>query len=364
MIKNQPKKKEGKVRPRRRRRNNGSKPRALPGSDSKVFAVPVARSKLVRTQKPIMETKRNGDCRIRHREYIADIVAAAGTPSAFVANGYVINPGQSRSFPWLSRVASNYESYRFDKLIFAYETEAPSSLGGTLVLTIDYDAADAAPTSKQQAMAYRSSVRSAPWTPCLHASIGEDLHKAKSNFIRLGAQPPGTDIKTYDIGNLFVISQGVTTASATLGELYVEYDVMLMTPVFENVSGVVPVGGTIDSTGTETKANPFGDGTNQIVAPSYGISVDNKSRVSFANPGTYIITFDSGGVAMTNDVLTPGPGVAVLVRFSLADATGAELLTCWRVIVTDPGYFDYTITGTSSNGTTAYVGTAPAGSIA
>jgi len=179
---------------------------------------------------------RNGDCRIVHREFIQDVVAGAGTPSVFNDVSLPVNPGQTTTFPWLSSIAGRFESYQFRKLKFCYETEAPSSLGGTLVLSLDYDASDPSPTSKQQALAYRNAVRSAPWTTCCHSSDLEDLSKQKSQFVRPAGQPVGTDIKMYDTGNLNVISQGVTTAGATLGELYVEYDVLLMTPVLENFS--------------------------------------------------------------------------------------------------------------------------------
>lgn len=194
---------------------------------------PVATSKNTKTQRPKMRTMKNGDCHIIHREYISDINASSGSPSVFSVTPFPVNPGQSSTFQWLSKVASNFESYKFNKLKFDYETEAPTSLGGTLMLTLDYDATDPPPVSKQQAMAYRGSVRSAPWTPCCHTSILEDLSKNKSYFVRPGSQPANTDIKLYDVGNLFVISKGVTTADAALGELYVDYDVMLMTPIYE-----------------------------------------------------------------------------------------------------------------------------------
>jgi hypothetical protein len=175
-----------------------------------------------------------GDCRIVHREYIQDLTAQASSPSLFnVAANLPVNPGQAVTFPWLSQVAKSFESYRFNRLDFVYATEAPSTLGGTQILTLDYDATDAPPTGKQQALDLRAAVRSAPWKNCVHRSAREDLHKQKSYFVRPGAQPANTDIKMYDVGNFFAINQGVTTGGAVTGELYVEYDVTLMTPTIE-----------------------------------------------------------------------------------------------------------------------------------
>jgi hypothetical protein len=207
---------------------------------SPMSKAPIAQTRTVKTGKPTIRQLRNGDIMVTHREYIGEIAAnAGGPPSTFSLQSFSINPGLTAIFPWLSKLAQNYESYRFEKLKFCYETESPSTLGGTLVMAVDYDSLDASPTSKQQAMAYRASVRSAPWNDCCHTSVAEDLHKLKSNYIRSLISPPpvNSDLKTYDIGNLFVITQGISTASATCGELYVEYSVHLLTPVYD----IVPV---------------------------------------------------------------------------------------------------------------------------
>jgi len=285
------------------------------GSMSK--AAPVARTRIVKTGTPKMMTMRNGDCLIAHREYIQDITANTGSPSTFQATQFALNPGQVATFPWLSNVAKNFESYRFKKLKFHYETEAPSSLGGSLVQSIDYDATDAAPLTKQQAMAYRNAVRSAPWEPCCHTSAREDMAKQKSYFVRAGALPVGTDIKMYDTGNLFVCTQNVTTASAVCGELYVEYEVELLTPIWENLSGTSGVLYAAGTTG-QSSAAPFGTspvvGVGQIqlssagalVVAVTGLVVGQEYAVSAFEAGTVItgpiavgssvgLTYKSGG---------------------------------------------------------------------
>jgi len=189
----------------------------------------------------------------------------------------------------LSTIAKNFESYRFRKLRFCYETEAPSSLGGSLVVALDYDATDVAPATKQQAMAYRGSVRSALWEPCCHSSILEDLNKQKSYFVRPAAQPANTDIKTYDTGNLFVCTQNVTTASAVCGELYVEYDVDLLTPVYEGPTG--GSSGGLSST-TATVASPLLAAT-AVSGNTIGLSaaLTVVTMTSLAVGGEYLLMY-------------------------------------------------------------------------
>lgn len=315
-------------------------------------AAPVSQTRMVRTGRPSVVTLRNGDCRIVHREYIGEIVAGAGAGTPFNVSSYPLNPGQASVFPWMSKIAANFESYVFNKLHFDYETEAPSSLGGTLVMAVDYDSVDAVPSNKQQALAYRGSVRSAPWNPCSHTSIREDLHKQKTNYVRFGPQPAATDLKTYDIGNLFVITQGVTTASATCGELYVEYDVLLKTPVFEPV---VPNGSFTNSSGTLVTtgnflgavANLVSSGSILITAPSNnvvqltGLQVGSEISVNYllvaaAITGKLVMAATTGLTLKTQVSGTPAADVAYssTQTFIVSLATATITLSGITVITT------------------------------
>lgn len=318
---------------------------------------PVATSKNTKTQRPKMRTMKNGDCHIIHREYISDINASSGSPSIFSVTPFAVNPGQSSTFQWLSKVASNFESYKFNKLKFDYETEAPTSLGGTLMLTLDYDATDPPPVSKQQAMAYRGSVRSAPWTPCCHTSILEDLSKNKTYFVRPGSQPANTDIKLYDVGNLFVISKGVTTADAALGELYVDYDVMLMTPIYEATPAIQYGGYVVGGTGV-SNANPLGTAPNPG-ANNFGFSFDNASNLTINQAGNYLLSFDSVGTVLGTQTLTPdGFSTASPINF-LVNAAGTEMLGVYEITASAPTVIAFSTTGTTISSSTVYLALMP-----
>lgn len=361
MAKNQVKvpKKRNKVRKQQKQ----SLPLNVRGDMSR--AVVSAQTKVLRTARPRMMTARNGDCRIVHREYITDLEAGANSPSSFSLEAIAINPGQSSTFQWLSRIAKNFESYRFEKLHFCYETEAPSSLGGTLLLAIDYDSADPPPTSKQQAMTYRESVRSAPWTPCKHISLAEDLNKQKSYFVRGGVQPANTDIRLYDVGNLFAISQGVTTAHAIMGELYVEYDVLLMTPIYEPIVPDV-VGGRVTGNTSVSVANPLGTAP-ILSAGSAGFIVNNASRVTFLEAGEFIITSDQMGTGTTGMIPTIASGVVTFLQvfgFSITNATGTETWDSWFFNCAGPGCeIDLTTGDTTTTSCVLAISQVPVGTL-
>lgn len=352
-------------RPKKKTQVPGGKtpgPRSNLGSNSApMSSVPVARSRIVKTARPNMVTRPNGDCFITHREYVGEILASAtGPPTTFNLSSFALNPGLASVFPWLSKIAQNYESYQLQRLRFCYQTEAPSSLGGTLVMAIDYDAIDTAPATKQAALAYRGSVRSAPWNDCCHDSTSEDLHKMKSFFIRSGAIPANADLKTYDIGNLFVITQGVTTSGATCGELYVEYSVKLMTPIFEPQNSLA--GGSFAGANTQTAANPYGTAPVRQ-ANSVGVSMNNASLLTIIAPGTYLLSSVIGGTVITgvtNLVLT---GAVSVDQNAIFNAAATESIQQAVITVTQANAtVGFSSTATTITSATLNVALMPSGS--
>lgn len=241
------------------------------GSSTPVRA-PVAAASVRRMAKPNIRNSgaAAGDIRVVHREYVGEIFGSV----AFAARSHSINPGLGWEFPWLSKIAQRYESYRFNRLRYCFETESPTSTTGAVMGVIDYDSTDPAPTDKIQALNYRDAVRSPPWSDfCLEATK-EDLHKRQTYFVRSGFT--SEDPRLFDVGNFFLCVQG-QAAATVIGELYVEYDISLMTPQVGDlgwdhavwgeftgssnsapaatVKGNLPV--TVESTGTTTSVTTF-----------------------------------------------------------------------------------------------------------
>jgi hypothetical protein len=356
-------------RAQRRKRLSATQPRTLkltPGRISQ--SAPVATTHVRVSNRPQIETLRNGDSRIVHREYMFDVLAGTGTPSAYALYDVPLNPGQLTTFPWLSRLAVNYESYRFNKLRFCYETVAPSTLGGSLLLSVDYDALDPFPTSKVQAMASRSAVRSSPWADCTFTALPADLHKAKSNFIRSGAAAVGSDLRQYDIGKLFVISQGVGASGAALGELYVEYDVTLMTPVYEPNSVIaLTAGGLASADGGAgiSPTNPFGSDFPLYYNNYTGPALSTLSEFFPHAPGEYLVVLGSIGTGITGAAVTPyGSGALdTSLLDSIISSDAKHIITVWRLTVSNDlhpaDHFYYEVVGTSVSSSQALFGMAP-----
>lgn len=184
-------------------------------------------SLVAKTRVPTIKATNRGFV-VTHREYIQDVTAADAN---FRNNTLSVNPGLATTFPWLSAIAGRFESYLFRRLHFIYEPICPTTTPGAVMMAVDYDAADSAPTSKVVLMAYRGAVRSAPWNITRFDATRGDLRKfGVQRFVRTTSNPANTDLKTYDVGNFQIATQNTPGTPTTLGELYVEYEVEFYTP--------------------------------------------------------------------------------------------------------------------------------------
>lgn len=169
---------------------------------------------------------------VTHSEYIQDVI---GTGPAFVVTQFPVNPGMNRTFPWLSSIANRFQKYRFRKLSFRYETSAPSTQSGYVMVVPDFDSSDQIPTNKQQALQFQSSVRSNIWERIVLNVRDKDLHAEEQYYVR-NQTVPNTDIKTYDVAQVFVAMVGPGANLGAQGELWVDYEVELISPYINQYS--------------------------------------------------------------------------------------------------------------------------------
>lgn len=255
---------------------------------------PVSVGVITNTGKPRF-VNRGEDIQVTHREYISDITAA--TAEFSVVFNQLINAGNVNLFPWLSQIASRFESYVFRQLRFLFETETSTGDTGFVLMTIDYDPTDAAPTSKPVAFNYQGAVKGAPWQCFTHVSTLSNLTKRKTYFV-------GTNVTAdalRDTGRLYVCCGGNAASPARVGELWVEYVCELMTPHIDSTQAVFAVNDAIyEGGGTLSGTVPLGD------APTVTTN------------GTLLVTYNGSTGEFTSAMLTP---IQLLVSFWGAGST-------------------------------------------
>lgn len=311
------------------RRQNGNG--ALNGESATEFA-PVAMSNRQGTQAPRMasSTMRNGDLRVRvrHREYVSDILGSI----AYAVTSFSINPGLAATFPWLSQLANLFESYRFNKLVFQYRTQAATASTGKALLSVDWDAADPAPTSKVLQLQERTKMDDAAWKnfdlPC---DLADLLKFGVQRFTRSGALSANLDIKTYDVGNLLVGTQGQANTAA-IGELWVEYDVELITPQNSEQAGS-GLGVKIVASGSVSDTNIFGNAP--TVTGSTALVTVANNTIIFNKLGTYLVDVLRTGTTLIALVLAGSASRSAIS--TTIDAAATSALSQIRVVVSAVG---------------------------
>jgi hypothetical protein len=273
-------------------------------------------------------TQPNGDLRVRvrHREYIGEVLGSV----AYAVLSFSINPGLASSFPWLSQLARLFESYQFNRLVFQYRTQASTAATGKVLLSVDWDAADTAPTSKVLQLQERTKMDDASWKnfdlPCDIA----DLRKfGTQRFVRSGTLAANLDIKTYDVGNLLVGVQGQANANA-VGELWVEYDLDLMTPQSSDASSGSDSVKIVAATAI-SDINLFGNAP--VVTGTSGLVTVANNTITFLKIGTYLVDVLRTGTGLIALVLS-GTAAGIVALSTTIDAAATGALSQIRVVTT------------------------------
>lgn len=169
------------------------------------------------------------ETRIIYREYIGEVYTGA-TIGAFHPVTYELNPGNALLFPWVSVIATQYEQWVPNGIIFEFKSTATSytsdaSLGSVMMMT-DYNVNEGPPTSKQQMMNAAYSNETKMNVDALHG-IECDPNELTSNIYFVKALNETTpNLKDYSIGNFTIATQGGgLTANSSVGSLYVHYDI-------------------------------------------------------------------------------------------------------------------------------------------
>jgi len=164
--------------------------------------------------------------RIRHRELVVSSIAGATTFT--VQNRLALNPGLASVFPWLAPQAQQWEEYTCHALRAEYIPIAPTSTAGDVIISPDYNASDPTPTTETQISDNVDTVEDSCWRDIEVNLTPSSMHPiGPRKYVRPCAV--AGDIKTYDVGVLFVAVNNETGTSA-VGKLWVEYDFEFFVP--------------------------------------------------------------------------------------------------------------------------------------
>jgi hypothetical protein len=233
---------------------------------------------------------------VQNEEFIG-AVTVANQPNFNVVS-YPVNPGQSSTFPWLSLMAPQWEKYTFNMLEFYYKREVSefnaAGQAGKVIFSADFDASDAPPSTKQQ---MEDSVPHADGMPCENLVLKlpkNQMHwNSLAKYVRPGGLPGSADIKTYDVANVHIATQGIP-ANNEIGELRVRYSCTFSVPVLDSTTAI-PANNSValfESSAGEALTSTVAKTMLLASATTNGLLAVNTAGSIVLPPGNYLADFD------------------------------------------------------------------------
>jgi len=321
---------KSRARARRANRRNRTARGGLPAS--------LAQSTRPGRRARIRQNGQAGGTFINHTETLGVI----NCKDIYEVTEYVINPGVSASFPWLSTQSGSWEYYRFTNLQVNYKPLVATTKDGIVMMAFEYSAGSPPPQDIKVIMAYQKAVNTPVYRP---VSAPLDIKSAfpfskqgGCKYVRHNTEPD--DRKFYDAAVLMVATQGGLASPGTdVGVLSISYTIEFRTPQVEKPLAVTANllsqnkqnQQTVLSSGTSAvEGIGFGDANFNTIPGAtaavltgalggwgftvpkgtYRISVDNSwySNAEAATDAAVEIYIEIGTTSDDGDSFTPLPG--------------------------------------------------------
>jgi len=181
--------------------------------------------------------------RYQHQEFLGDVTSSAD----WELTQFRVNPGLPESFPWLATIASSFQKYRINGLVFYLRSTSSVAIAstdnlalGTVLGAYQYNLYDAPPSSKVDMLALSGSLSGKPSEDHIYAM---ECAPSKNPFDVKLVRHTGVvdDVAKYDHAIFNLATYGFPGEYA-LGELWVSYDITLMAPKIEDALPYITVG--------------------------------------------------------------------------------------------------------------------------
>jgi len=164
------------------------------------------------------------------------VIASNDSASYGVLATYVINPGNATTFPLLSQEAAVYETYRFEMLEFytvpLVSEYATGGQTGEVAIAVNFNASLPQPATQTAMLTLEPVDANLPCLPLCIQCPSTAMHKqSNAKFVRTGNLPGQSDIKEYDVGNLYLTGEGLSASQFNACRLFVRYKCRLFTRV-------------------------------------------------------------------------------------------------------------------------------------
>lgn len=280
--------------------------------------------KIAPNEVPMFENKGRVNSFV-YKEYLGDIYSSVDfSATTFHLNAGLGDPGSTVDlnrgvFPWLSRIAQQYEEYKITGCVFYYiptssdavVSSATNGALGSVSIASEYNSAKDDFSSLTDMLNHQYSTSKKPSEMIAHPIECERKERpTEIQYVRSDSDGiSGSELLHYDLCKTTVAVQGNVTDGEILGQFWVTYRVDLLKPILE-----------------EQAASPF------VLSTHYRISVTGLNSTKFF--GTTINTVPEVGstfeVTMANTTITFPENITegnFLLTYSLKGSSTASLVT-------------------------------------
>jgi hypothetical protein len=271
---------------------------------------------------------------VRHREYLGPVTTSS-VAGEFKLESYPLNPAQSKTFPWLSQIAANYEEYRPNGLMFEFRSTASDAIAsstnlalGQVMLCTQYDPTDPEFSSDVELLNY-SWAQSGKVSDNVRHYVECDPKQTPLSqlYTRSGGVSNPSDLRFSDFGRFSIATSGLQGTSVQIGQLWLTYEFIFYKPQLAaleaeaggwfhmvNTTGV----NSTDPLGNNPMANGFFDGENNLKIELINSSVNGEAIVRMPpqyKPSTYQLAVAHSGTAGTCQGINIGNTVDPAIQF-------------------------------------------------
>lgn len=283
---------------------------------------------------------------IRHREYVGDLMSgdfpSGGTVTDFHLGQWTINPGNPALFPWLSAIAANYQSYELRGMIVELKSltsdYSNNSVLGSMFIGTQYNVLESPPEDKRDIENLQYSTSCKPSESMIH---GIECDRSLNVGTHLYVNPDGVrgegDARLYDLGQIFIGSQGIPVENAPIAEIWLSYEVALYKP--QVGPGLMQSWRVRDR--STTGDIPWGLGVGRDLIPDKDSYAGITARTSELDAHDLILKFpdidDQWHVTIVHKLSPSGFTPTVLAAPGFSLSPGVTLVACWPTSGTDIG---------------------------
>lgn len=156
--------------------------------------------------------------------------------ASFTNRVYTLNPGIATTFPWLSKLAANFTTYKFNGVSVSYQPMLTNAVATFSSIGIVCLASDVNPANQgASTLTNLEQYKFAAYAKANESIVGfiecaPDQTGPRTRNIRLGAVPSNASIVDYDHGSLQIGTDGMPSAGVVIGQVFISYDVTLYNP--------------------------------------------------------------------------------------------------------------------------------------